>query len=47
MYRMRALAQRKVQWHEAQGFFMKVMCKTSPTGALPEKLPSEPALRKV
>lgn len=47
MYRMRALAERKVQWHEALGFFMNVMCETSPTGALPEHLPNERALRKV
>jgi phage/plasmid-like protein (TIGR03299 family) len=47
MYRMRALAERKVQWHEALGFFMNVLCETSPTGALPEVLPNERALRKV
>lgn len=47
MYRMRALAERKVQWHEALGFFMNVLCETSPTGALPEQLPNELALRKV
>ena len=35
MYRMRALADRKVQWHEALGFFMNVLCDTKPTGALP------------
>jgi len=39
MYRMRALSERKVQWHEALGFFMNVMCETNPTGALPEVLP--------
>jgi hypothetical protein len=47
MYRMRALAERKVQWHEALGFFMNVLCETNPTGALPEVLPNERALRKV
>lgn len=47
MYRMRALAERKVQWHEALGFFMNVLCETSPTGSLPEVLPNERALRKV
>ncbi len=47
MYRMRHLAERKVQWHEALGFFMNVMCETSPTGPLPEQLPNERALRKV
>ena len=47
MYRMRALAERKVQWHEALGFFMNVLCQTSPTAALPDVLPNERALRKV
>ena len=47
MYRMRHLAERKVQWHEALGFFMNVLCETNPTGALPEVLPNERALRKV
>lgn len=26
MYRMRHLAERKVQWHEAMGYFMQVLC---------------------
>lgn len=47
MCRMRALAERKVQWHEALGFFMNVLCETNPTGALPEVLPKERVLRKV
>lgn len=47
MYRMRALAERKVQRHEALGFLMNVICETSPTGNLPEVLPNERALRKV
>lgn len=47
MYRMRALAERKVQWHEAMGFFMSVMCDTPINGALPEKLANERAMRKV
>ncbi|WP_152224104.1 DUF932 domain-containing protein [Pseudomonas sp. SCB32] len=47
MYRMRALAERKVQWHEAMGFFMNVMCDTPINGALPEKLANERAMRKV
>ena len=47
MYRMRALAERKVQWHEALGFFMNVLCETTPTGILPEVLLNERALRKV
>jgi len=47
MYRMRHLAERKVQWHEAMGFFMNVMCDTPINGALPEKLANERAMRKV
>jgi phage/plasmid-like protein (TIGR03299 family) len=47
MYRMRALAERKVQWHEAMGFFMHVLCDVAPNSKLPEVLPNERALRKV
>ncbi|MCF7556670.1 DUF932 domain-containing protein [Pseudomonas petrae] len=47
MYRMRALAERKVQWHEALGFFMNVLCDASPNSPLPTVLPNERALRKV
>ena len=47
MYRMRHLAERKVQWHEAMGFFMNVLCDVQPNSALPEQLPNERALRKV
>lgn len=47
MYRMRALAERKVQWHEAMGFFMNVLCDIAPNSKLPEVLPNERALRKV
>ncbi len=47
MYRMRALAERKVQWHEAMGFFMNVLCDASPESPLPTVLPNERALRKV
>ena len=47
MYRMRSLAERKVQWHEAMGYFMNVLCETSPNSPLPEVLPNERALRKV
>ena len=47
MYRMRALAERKVQWHEAMGFFMNVLCDINPNSPLPEVLPNERALRKV
>lgn len=47
MYRMRALTERKVQWHEAMGFFMHVLCDVAPNSKLPEVLPNERALRKV
>lgn len=47
MHQMRTLAERKVQWHESMGFFMKVLCDVHPTGALPKDLPNERALRKV
>jgi len=47
MYRMKCMAERKVQWHEAMGFFMNVLCDTSPNSPLPEILPNERALRKV
>ncbi|MDU7558425.1 MAG: DUF932 domain-containing protein, partial [Pseudomonas sp.] len=47
MHRMRALAERKVQWHEAMGFFMNVLCDVTPNSKLPEVLPNERALRKV
>jgi phage/plasmid-related protein TIGR03299 len=47
MYRMRALAERKVQWHEAMGFFMNVLCDVNPNSPMPEVLPNERALRKV
>lgn len=47
MYRMRVLAERKVQWHEAMGFFMNVLCEVPPNSKLPEVLPNERALRKV
>ena len=47
MYRMKVLAERKVQWHEAMGFFMNVLCDASPNSPLPAVLPNERALRKV
>ena len=47
MYRMRVLAERKVHWHEAMGFFMNVLCDVTPHSKLPEVLPNERALRKV
>ena len=36
-----------MQWHEAMGFFMNVMCDVSPNKPMPEALPNERALRKV
>ncbi|MBD8496162.1 DUF932 domain-containing protein [Pseudomonas syringae] len=47
MYRMRALAERKVRRHEAQRFFISVVCEINTTAALPGVLPNERALRKV
>ncbi|NMY11164.1 DUF945 domain-containing protein, partial [Pseudomonas veronii] len=47
MHRMRTLSERKVQWHEAMGFFMSVVCDVPPNSKLPEVLPNERALRKV
>lgn len=47
MCRMRTLSDRKVQWPEAMGFFMSVMCETSPNATMPDVLPNERALRKV
>lgn len=47
MYRIHHLGERKVQWHEALGFFMNVLCEVNPNNQLPEQLPNEQALRKV
>ncbi|KIF59401.1 DUF932 domain-containing protein [Pseudomonas fluorescens] len=47
MHRMRMLSERKVQWHEATGFFMNVLCDANPNMPLPAVLPNERALRKV
>ncbi len=47
MHRMRLLSERKVQWHEAMGFFMNVLCDANPNTPLPAVLPNERALRKV
>lgn len=46
-HRMRMLSERKVQWHEAMGFFMNVLCDANPNMPLPAVLPNERALRKV
>lgn len=47
MYRMRVLAERKVQWPEAMSFFLSVLCDTPANSPIPEVLPNERALRKV
>lgn len=47
MYRMRHLAERKVQWHETMGYFMQVLCDAQPNNPLPDALPNERALRRV
>ncbi|MDI1331463.1 MULTISPECIES: DUF932 domain-containing protein [Pseudomonas] len=47
MYRMRHLAERKVQWPEAMSFFLSVLCDTPANSPIPEVLPNERALRKV
>lgn len=47
MHRMRMLSERKVQWHEAMGFFMNVLCDANSNMPLPAVLPNERALRKV
>ncbi|MDR6918897.1 hypothetical protein J2X66_005802 [Pseudomonas sp. 3296] len=44
MYRMRHLAERKVQWHEALGFFMNVLREVNPSNQIPEQLPKLDAL---
>jgi phage/plasmid-like protein (TIGR03299 family) len=47
MYSMQALAERKVQWHEAIGFFTNVLCGAAPENTIPEVIPNERALRRV
>ena len=47
MYRMRTLAERKVQWHEAMGFFMDVLCGINAHAPIPEVLPNKRAMEKV
>lgn len=47
MYRMNMLAARKVQWHEAMGFFMEVLCDTGSGDPIPEVLPNKRAMEKV
>lgn len=47
MYRMRVLAERKIQPHESFRFFTNVLCKASVPVASSETLPNERALRKM
>ncbi|MCF7545437.1 DUF932 domain-containing protein [Pseudomonas petrae] len=47
MYRMRTLAERKVQWPEAMGFFMNVLCDTNVHNPIPNVLPNKRAMEKV
>lgn len=47
MYQMRMLAERKVQWNEAIGFFMEVLCNTRPNERIPDLLPNKRAMEKV
>ena len=47
MYRMRILADRKVRSNEALNYFMGVMCDTSLSSEMPDKLVNERAMRKV
>ncbi|MNF70283.1 DUF932 domain-containing protein [Pseudomonas sp. MM213] len=47
MYRMRTLAERKVQSKEALGFFMNVLCDTNAHAPIPEVVPNKRAMEKV
>ncbi|MHC8307535.1 DUF932 domain-containing protein [Pseudomonas sp. PB3P13] len=47
MYRMRTLAERKVQTKEALGFFMNVLCDISAHAPIPEAIPNMRAMEKV
>lgn len=47
MYRMRALAERKVQWPEAMSFFMSVMCDTQVDDPVPDVIRNKRALEKI
>src|SRR5690606_33973947 len=44
---MRLLSQRKVNWKEAMGYFMGVICQVDDESLVPEKLPNERGLRLV
>ena len=47
MYRMHALAERKVQWTEAMSFFMEVLCDTRAHDPIPNVLPNKRAMEKI
>lgn len=47
MYRMHALAERKVQTKEVIGFFMEVLCGTGAHDPIPDVLPNKRAMEKV
>lgn len=47
MYRMRTLAERKVQTKEALGFFMNVLCDINAHAPIPEAIPNKRAMEKV
>lgn len=47
MYRMRELAERKVQWPEAMSFFMSVMCDTQVDDPVPDVIRNKRALEKI
>ncbi|MGV8267916.1 DUF932 domain-containing protein, partial [Pseudomonas aeruginosa] len=47
LYSMPTLAERKVPWNEARGFFMSALCETPQTGSRQKVLPNERALRSV
>jgi phage/plasmid-like protein (TIGR03299 family) len=47
MARLRKMADRKIQPHEATNFFLHVLCDVQPNAALPDNLPNERALLRV
>jgi len=47
MYRMRSLAERRIQTKEALGFFMDVLCDISANAPIPDALPNKRAMEKV
>lgn len=47
MYQMRTLAERRVQWPEAMGFFMNVLCDTNVYDPIPKVQANKRAMEKV